>query len=294
MQRWFVPLIFLLYLAHMSLGQHSVYKRPLTENWQFREKGSSDWLDAKVPGCVHTDLIENGIIEDPFYRLNESKVQWVDKKDWVYLNQFQISKKEFEKTNHELQFEGLDTYAKVYLNDSLILQSNNMHRSYTVDVRKSLRKGTNYLKVILESPIRKGIELYDALDYKIPVSANDQAETGNVPEGKRVSVFTRKAGYHYGWDWGPRLVTSGIWRPITLVSWNKFRIKAVDVNYSFANSVHIRANITVESSMKQSLGNLELTIDDTIVASIKKLKLNAGVQKIMAEFTIGKPKTLVA
>ena len=122
-------------MAHVSLGQHSVYKRPLTENWQFREKGSSDWLAAKVPGCVHTDLIENGIIEDPFYRLNESKVQWVDKKDWVYLNQFQIGKKEFEKTNHELQFEGLDTYAKVYLNDSLILQSNNMHRSYTVDVK---------------------------------------------------------------------------------------------------------------------------------------------------------------
>ena len=290
MQRRFVLLIFLLYLAHISLGQQSVYKRQLTENWLFREKGTSDWLSAKVPGCVHLDLIENGIIEDPFYRLNESKVQWVDKKDWVYLNQFQISEKELEKTNHELQFEGLDTYAKVYLNDSLILQSNNMHRSYTVDVKKFLRKGTNYLKVVLESPIRKGMELYDALDYKIPVSANDQAETGNVPEGKRVSVFTRKAGYHYGWDWGPRLVTAGIWRPITLVSWNKFRIKDIDVNYSYTNSVHVRANISVESSMKQSSVNLELTINDTIVASIKKVKLNSGVQKIMAEFTIEKPK----
>ena len=83
MQRRFVLLIFLLYLAHISLGQQSVYKRQLTENWLFREKGTSDWLAAKVPGCVHLDLIENGIIEDPFYRLNESKVQWVDKKDWV-------------------------------------------------------------------------------------------------------------------------------------------------------------------------------------------------------------------
>ncbi|MDG2344123.1 MAG: glycoside hydrolase family 2 TIM barrel-domain containing protein [Flavobacteriales bacterium] len=290
MQRRVALLIFLLYLANVSLGQHSVYKRQLTENWRFQEKGGADWLAAKVPGCVHTDLIENDIIEDPFYRLNESKVQWVDKKDWVYLNQFQISKKEFERTNHELQFEGLDTYAKVYLNDSLILHSNNMHRTYTVDVKKFLKKGTNYLKVVLESPIKKGIELYDALDYKIPVSANDQAETGNVPEGKRVSVFTRKAGYHYGWDWGPRLVTSGIWRPVTLVSWNKFRIKDIDVNYSYTNSVHVRANITVESSMKQSSGNLELTINDTTVASIKKIKLKAGSQKIMAEFTIEKPK----
>ena len=290
MKRRFVLLTLLLYMAHISLGQHSVYKRPLTENWQFCEQGTSHWLPAKVPGCIHTDLIENGVIEDPFYRLNESKVQWVDKKDWVYLNQFQICEKEFEKTNHELQFEGLDTYAKVYLNDSLILHSSNMHRCYNVGVKKFLRQGTNYLKVVLESPIRKGIELYDALDYKIPVSANDQAETGNVPEGKRVSVFTRKAGYHYGWDWGPRLVTSGIWRPITLVSWNKFRIKALDVNYSYNKSASVRANITIESSLKQAYGSLELTINDTIVASIKKLKLNAGVQKIMTEFTIEKPK----
>ena len=115
----------------------------------------------------------------------------------------------------KLNFEGLDTYASVYLNDSLILQSNNMHRTYIVNVKSQIKQGENSLKIILESPIRKGLELYNSLNYKILVSANDQAELGQVEGGKRISVFTRKAGYHYGWDWGPRLVTSGIWRPVT-------------------------------------------------------------------------------
>ena len=77
----------------------------------------------------------NGIIEDPYYRLNESKVQWVDKEDWVYKNTFHINSNDHQKQHHEIQFEGLDTYASVYINDSLILQSNNMHRTYIVNVK---------------------------------------------------------------------------------------------------------------------------------------------------------------
>ena len=84
-----------------------------------------------------------------------------------------------------------------------------MHRTYIIDVKPYLKNGKNHLKIILESPIKKGLELYNNLNYKIPVSANDQAEVGEIENGKRVSVFTRKAAYHYGWDWGPRLVTSG-------------------------------------------------------------------------------------
>ncbi len=290
MQRNFLLLVLFVCLSLVFPGQRSVFERSLNENWQFKEKGTLKWLVAKVPGCVHTDLIDNGIIEDPFYRLNESKVQWVDKKDWVYLNHFEISKEEFERTNHELQFEGLDTYAKVYLNDSLILNSNNMHRTYNVDVKKNLKKGTNYLKVILESPIRKGIEIYDALDYKIPVSANDQAETGEVPEGKRISVFTRKAGYHYGWDWGPRLVTSGIWRPIKLISWYNSRITDFDIDYKIDELALLQASITIESSVDQEYGSLDLKLNDSIIKSISSIKLKSGSQKIMVPFNLENPR----
>ena len=190
--RYFLPVLFTCLSALFSHGQAVLTERELTENWGFKEVDTRDWLPASVPGTVHTDLMANGLIEDPFYRLNERKVQWVDKKDWVYQCSFEISPKEFERQHHELRFEGLDTYASVYVNNIRVLQSNNMHRTYTVDVKEHLLEGTNTLRILLESPIKKGVELYDALDYKIPVSANDQAETGEVPGGKRVNVFTRK------------------------------------------------------------------------------------------------------
>ena len=101
-------------------AQTGSIEKHLHSNWEFQKKGSKKWYNATVPGSIHTDLMNNGIIEDPYYRLNESKVQWVDKEDWVYQNTFNISKKEYQKQHHEIQFEGLDTYATVYLNDSLI------------------------------------------------------------------------------------------------------------------------------------------------------------------------------
>ena len=194
----FIVFLFLMVSYASFFAQTGSIEKHLHSNWEFQKKGSKKWYKATVPGCIHTDLMDNGIIEDPYYRLNESKVQWVDKEDWVYKNTFNINTKEYQKQYHEIQFEGLDTYASVYLNDSLILQSNNMHRTYIVNVKSQIKQGENSLKIILESPVRKGLELYNSLNYKIPVSANDQAELGRVEGGKRISVFTRKAGYHYG------------------------------------------------------------------------------------------------
>ena len=106
-------------ISHTNvLAQTNSIEKQLHSNWEFQKKGSKKWHKATVPGCIHTDLMNNGMIEDPYYRLNESKVQWVDKKDWVYKNKFYINKKEYEKQHHEIHFKGLDTYASVYLNDS--------------------------------------------------------------------------------------------------------------------------------------------------------------------------------
>ena len=232
----------------------------------------------------------NGLIEDPFYRLNERKVQWVDKKDWVYQCSFEISPKEFERQHHELRFEGLDTYASVYVNNIRVLQSNNMHRTYTVDVKEYLLEGTNTLCILLESPIKKGVALYDALGYKIPVSANDQAETGEVPGGKRVNVFTRKAAYHYGWDWGPRLVTSGIWRPVTLISWDDFRITDMILNQELNGDVaRIFAQLEIESSIENANALLQLKLDDDVIASTK-VRLSKGKQDFNIPIKIDRPE----
>ena len=288
--RYFLPFLFTCLSALLSHGQAVLTERELTENWGFKEVDTRDWLPASVPGTVHTDLMANGLIEDPFYRLNERKVQWVDKKDWVYQCSFEISPEEFERQHHELRFEGLDTYASVYVNDIRVLQSNNMHRTYTVDVKEHLLEGTNTLRILLESPIKKGVALYDALDYKIPVSANDQAETGEVPGGKRVNVFTRKAAYHYGWDWGPRLVTSGIWRPVRLISWDDFRISDMVLNQELNGDVaRILAHLEIESSIENANALLQLKLDDDIIASTK-VRLSKGKQDFNIPIKIDRPE----
>ena len=288
--RSFLILLFAFSISILSYGQNTLTSRVLDQNWSFKALEDSSWLRASVPGTIHTDLMANGIIEDPYYRLNERKVQWVDKKDWVYQCSFELSPDEFERQHHELRFEGLDTYASVYINDRLVLLSSNMHRCYTVDAKEYLIEGSNTLQILLESPIKKGLELYDALDYTIPVSANDQAETGEVPGGKRVNVFTRKAAYHYGWDWGPRLVTSGIWRPITLLSWDDFRISELLLSQQLNGEVAaVMAQIEIESSIENANAILELQLDGEPLSS-SKLRLRKGKQKFNLPIKIDRPE----
>ncbi len=195
---------------------------PLTisieDNWQFRQAGSNDWLTAEVPGTVHTDLLANGIIEDFFWRTNENDVQWIEDADWEYRTTFEVDAGMFERDIAELEFLGLDTYADVYLNGHHILNSGNMFVGHRVSCLELLHEGENELRILFNSPVRIGMEKLQQVNYHIPAT-NEQA-----PRGRQTSVFTRKAPFHYGWDWGPRLVTSGIWRPVKLTSWNSARI----------------------------------------------------------------------
>jgi len=195
----------------------------INSEWKFKQADKKEWLPATVPGTVHTDLLNNGKIEDPYYRLNEKKQQWIDKIDWEYQTSFIIGPEIMAKNNISLYFKGLDTYADVYLNDNKILSGDNMFREWEVNCKEFIKKGENSLRVYLTSPIKIGLEHLEANGYPLP-AANDQSENGGL-ENKKVSIFTRKAGYHYGWDWGPRLVTSGIWRPVFLEAWDNVKIK---------------------------------------------------------------------
>ncbi len=206
-----------------TVEQISERERLINENWEYHQANGDLKGKANVPGVIHTDLLANKQIEDPFYRTNEKDLQWIDKEDWIYKTEFNVSSEELAYVNTELSFEGLDTYADVYLNDKKILSSDNMFRTWNIDVKPFIKEGSNKLQIHFYSPIKKGLELYEASEYAYPAS-NDQSENGGLDD-KKVSVFTRKAGYHYGWDWGPRFVTSGIWRPVKLKMWDKVRIK---------------------------------------------------------------------
>ena len=180
----------------------------LNENWQFKKVTDTVWNSATVPGNVFSDLLHHQLIEDPFIGNNEEKVQWVSETDWEYKTNFSLSEVLLEKKHFELNFEGLDTYASVYLNDSLILKANNAFRKWELDV-KSLLKLENELRLVFESTSKYEAKAKEKLSYELP-------------EGER--IFTRKAQFQYGWDWGPKLNTSGIWRPIKLVGWNDYKI----------------------------------------------------------------------
>ncbi|UCF04160.1 MAG: glycoside hydrolase family 2 protein [bacterium] len=203
----------------------------LDRDWRFRKVGSGPWYPARVPGCVHTDLLANGLIEDPFYRDNEHALQWIENEDWEYETVIEADDRLLDNEGLELSFEGLDTYADVYLNDSLLLRTDNMFRRWRVPCGGHLWRGTNTLRISFRSPIEEALPVYRALGHELPGGSK---------------VVTRKAGYHYGWDWAPRFVTSGIWRPAFLVAWDGARITDLQVFQSSLTGECATCSVTVE------------------------------------------------
>jgi len=231
----------------------------LSENWKFRlitdtiVSGLGDeFHEAKVPGCIHTDLLQNQIIEDPFYRDNEEMLQWIENMDWEYVTTFGVDNQILQRDNIQLEFKGIDTYADVFLNDSLILTVDNMFRTWNIDCKHYLRNGENEMRIHFKSPIEIEKTKRDSMGFDLP----------------DIRGFTRKAPYHYGWDWGPRFVTAGIWRPVILSSWDNVKI----------NDIRVIQKEVEKDSAKVSV-ELEIQSDDTLVSTVQ-VSLQAGANML--------------
>lgn len=268
----------------------NLLEREISDNWNYKQVDGELSGKAIVPGTIHTDLLANKQIEDPFYRTIEKNLQWIDKEDWVYSCQFEITENEFQKSNIVLDFKGLDTYADITLNGKPLLKADNMFREWEINIKDNALIGTNELVVYFHSPISKGLELLDKAGMPFPAS-NDQSENGGLGN-KKVSVFTRKAGYHYGWDWGPRFVTSGIWRPVFLKAWDSAIIKDVfikqpEVNKSKASLI---ASVTLLAN-EDTKGKIELynTATGKRIKS-KSVNIVAGQSTFDLSFSINNPK----
>lgn len=262
----------------------STYK---LDDWVFRAKEETEWLPAQVPGCVHTDLYTNKRIQDPFYGTNERDLQWIDKKDWEYKTSFNVTEALLKESKIELVFEGLDTYADVSLNGHHVLSADNMFRSWKVDVTSLLKETENILKVYFHSPINIGLEKLEELGYGLPAT-NDVSEIGGLGD-RKVSVFTRKAPYHFGWDWGPRFVTSGIWKTVYLNGWTKARITDVflEQNHVSASQAELTAKVEIEAEQAYT-GMLHLEADGIFVE--KEVQLRAGLNVIEGNVDLQNPK----
>ena len=281
-------IIFFIYMVITNTDVNGQSKIKIDSDWKFRQSNIGTWLNATVPGTVHTDLLNNKKIEDPYYRTNEKDLQWIDKVNWEYKTTFHADTSIYSNENIELIFNGLDTYADVYLNESKILSADNMFRTWKVDCKNQLKEGDNDLHIIFYSPTQKGLELYETFGIPLPAN-NDQSENGGLGKNK-VSVHTRKAGYHYGWDWGPRFVTSGIWRSIEINAWNTAQI---DNSYIVTRSIkNNTAQLTAEATINLSVdGNYKLItkLNGKKVAENETL-LQKGIQQIKSDFKIRNPK----
>jgi beta-mannosidase len=188
----------------------------LNHNWEFEYENRL--YPATVPGCIHTDLMNAGLIPNPFYRCNEDSVQWVSAQVWVYRTTF--NGKEINKYKHaEIRLSGLDTYAELYLNGEPLLHydgsnlCDNMFRTWLFSLPKKLKNKNNELIIRFLPSEKINEEKAKQLPYKLPDNR----------------VFTRKAPFQSGWDWGPKLVTCGIICPVKIIAWNDFYVENIEL-----------------------------------------------------------------
>lgn len=187
----------------------------LNGTWQMKRTVSNEWIDGKVPGSVFTDLLNAGLIEDPFYRDNEDKVKEFALYDYEYKRTFQVDSKLLSCSKVILRCEGLDTLADIRINGQLIASTNNMHRTYEFDVKDVLREGENVIHITFYSPIK-----YISEKQK-------ESPLWGVAEAIPGYPHLRKAHCMFGWDWGPQLPDMGIFRNISIQGYEYGRLEDV-------------------------------------------------------------------
>ena len=262
-------------------------KISLNKGWEFSQVGKGEWLPATVPGTVHQDLIDNDKLINPFFGMNEEKVQWVEKEDWQYKTTFILTKEQLQRQEAILNFEGLDTYADIYLNGSLLERADNMFVGYELPVKDVLREGENRLQVYFHSPIKVGLPQWETDGFEYPAD-NDHSKI-------RVSIYSRKAPYSYGWDWGIRLATSGIWRPVTLELYDAARIEDYFVHQEAISKDLAKVNNVLEVKSVATVpqqAEVVLTYsykDGPKVTEQKSITLQPGCNKISMPVEIANP-----
>ena len=262
-------IFFALFFIQIFINAQFSERNLSSEKWQFKNSKENSWLIATVPGTVHLDLMNNKLIANPYKDENEKKVQWVENEDWDYQTVFKVSAKELQNQNADLVFHGLDTFSEIYLNGKLLKKTHNMFRTWEIPVKNDLKEGNNTLQIKFKSSVNEGKELAKKVPFTMPESPRS---------------FVRKAQYQFGWDWGPRLVTAGIWKDVKLNFWNFAIIKNIkNTQAIFQNKAKINFEIEIDAQVS---GIYYLKINNlSTMVSLKK-----GNNKIEFPYEIENPK----
>ena len=252
----------------------------LNGNWKMREVAESGWLESKIPGSVMSALLANDLIGDPFWRDNEYKARELFRKDYEFEREFIVSKELYGKDKIELHCYGLDTLAEIYVNDVLLAETNNMHRTWKFECKTLLNSGDNQIKIIFRAPITYIESMKPEEGKKINYIASGAME-GNQ--------YLRKAHCMFGWDWGAQIPDAGIWRDIELVGYSDGKIEEVEILQKHEKaSVKLVINTKLEVLTKGTI-TLEYTLT-TPEGTVTEYRREAYSGRINYSITIEKPQ----
>ncbi len=244
--------------------------------WRVSQAGSDDSFPAKTPGCIHLDLLNAKEIGDPFYGDNEYRIAWIARTDWVYTRTFVPDASLLGAEKIVLECDGLDTLCTLELNGEVIGCTDNMYIAHRFDVSGKLAAGENELRITFKSAVNYG----EALMCKDVVCPGD-----SIPG----SVFVRKAPSQYGWDWGPKIPTSGIWRPIRLAGYSVSRIDDLRVEQTH-EAGRVTLNVTAElENYSSEVCSLSVRVIDPDGTS-RECPANVSSSIGECEVTIDSPK----
>lgn len=245
--------------------------------WKMSEKNQTEWMDAVVPGSVMNDLLTNGRIDDPFYRDNEDQAFWIASKDYIYKREFIVSDELFHHDKVELYCEGIDTISEIAINGKRIAQTDNMHRTYIFNIKPFLKKGFNEITVVLFSPITYIKERQE----KLPLWGVVDAIEGYP--------HIRKAHSMFGWDWGPKIPDLGIWRNISIVSYNTGKIEDIYITQNHSNG-EVSLDVRVQTE-KWTETNIQLQVTLTHPdGTVEKKEIISAAKEERFTFHVTAPK----
>ncbi|KAH9077149.1 beta-mannosidase [Lactarius deliciosus] len=255
--------------------------RLLHTGWTFTQIGGgqgteeNEWLETSAfPTSVHVELLHLKKIPDPFVSLHEWDVQWIGEADWAFKTTFEVGERELSAPNIDLVFDGLDTFSFVSLNGHKILETEDQFVSYRAGAKNYLIAGANELVITFPSTFLKGKEL-EQRDAKY-----------NCWNGDPSRLHVRKAQYNYGWDWGPVLLTTGPWRPVTL---HTYHAHISDLRVSVKVNEYLDADLTVRivlSSLEASC-TAEVLLKDPSgdgVTGQSKIMMSDGTAQVTFQF----------
>ncbi|MCK4982411.1 MAG: hypothetical protein KAS17_05780, partial [Victivallaceae bacterium] len=259
----------------------------LNSGWQIEWNNCDKPIEATVPGTVQNDMFNHGLLPDPFIGSNSALWKNACECDYTYSLSFDVSSEMLDNECIDLVFEGIDTISKITLNGKNIGSTDNMYRTWRFNIKDIIKPENNELKVEINNPRQAGLELREKYYNSSNLLQHSQKDFfDNNPAFRH---FIRKMPCSFGWDWGPELPLSGIWKPVLIEGWNNSRIESIVVetkvtpdnkkatvsgHIKFTNRVEENAEIDVYLSLPD---DRKLNISKTLLPESENVSFNFDI-----------------